>query len=99
MTIAECISNRIKRRPKGRPFVREVFERAGSRSAVNKALSRIVLRGSLERIARGVYMRPNYSQYSGKMARANPISVLEAVAKAEARLSRSMVQKLFVDWD
>ena len=82
MSVAECISNRIKRMPKGRPFVRAVFERAGSRSAVNKALSQTVLRGSLERIARGVYMRPKYSQYSGKRVRANPISVLEAVARA-----------------
>lgn len=82
MSVAESISNRIKRMPKGRPFVRAVFERAGSRSAVNKALSRMVLRGSLERVARGVYMRPKYSQYTGKRVRANPISVMEAVVRA-----------------
>ncbi|WP_130901414.1 DUF6088 family protein [Pseudomonas sp. Sample_23] len=82
MSIAECISKRIKRMPKGRPFVRAVFQRTGSRSAVNKALSQMVFRGILERISRGVYMRPKYSQYSGKRVRANPISVLEAVARA-----------------
>lgn len=68
--------------PKGKPFVRAVFQRTGSRSAVNKALSQMVLRGTLERISRGVYMRPKYSEYSGKRVRANPISVLEAVARA-----------------
>ncbi|MCF1252542.1 type IV toxin-antitoxin system AbiEi family antitoxin domain-containing protein [Pseudomonas putida] len=82
MSVAESISNRIKRLPKGRPFVRAVFERAGSRSAVNKALSRMVLRGYLERVARGVYMRPKYSQYTGRKVQANPISVMEAVARA-----------------
>ncbi|MQT57405.1 hypothetical protein GHO41_08630 [Pseudomonas sp. FSL R10-0399] len=82
MSIAESISNRIKRMRKGRPFVRNVFERTGSRTAVNKALSRMVLSGSLERVARGVYMRPMRSRYTGKMIRANPISVLEAVARA-----------------
>ena len=86
VSIAESISNRIKRMPKGRPFVRSVFERAGSRSAVNKALSRMVLRGSLERVARGVYMRPKHSQYTGKRARANPLSVLEAVARARGEI-------------
>lgn len=83
MSVAESISNRIRRMPKGRPFVRGVFERAGSRSAVNKALSRMVLQGSLERVARGVYMRPKYSQYTGKRIRANPLSVLQAVARAK----------------
>ena len=84
MSVTKFIAKRIKRMPKGRPFVQTVFEQAGSRSAVNKVLSRMVLRGTLERVARGVYMRPKYSQYTGKRVRANPISVLEAVARAKS---------------
>jgi RNA-binding protein YhbY len=86
VSVAESISNRIKRMPKGRPFVRAVFERAGSRSAVNKALSRMVLRGILERVACGVYMRPKYSQYTGKRVRPNPISVMETIARARGEI-------------
>lgn len=64
--------------PKGRPFVQTVFEQVGSRAAVNKALSRMVLRGTLERVVRGVYMRTKYR------VRANPIFMMEAVAIARS---------------
>ncbi len=84
VSVTESISKRIKRMPKGRPFVQTVFEQVGSRAAVNKALSRMVLRGTLERVVRGVYMRPKYSQYTGKRVRANPISMMEAVARARS---------------
>ncbi|MHB2080407.1 DUF6088 family protein [Pseudomonas asiatica] len=82
MSIAESILRRIKRMPKGKPFVGAVFARAGSRTSVDKALSQMVFSGLLERVARGVYMRPKYSRYTGRRIRANPLTVLEAVAKA-----------------
>nr|WP_302480308.1 DUF6088 family protein [Pseudomonas putida] len=82
ISVAESISNRIKHMPKGKPFVGAVFAQAGSRSAVNKALSRMVLSGFLERVVHGVYMRPKKSEYSGKQVRANPIAVMKAVARA-----------------
>ncbi|PYC23094.1 hypothetical protein DMX02_08580 [Pseudomonas jessenii] len=82
MSVAESISNRIKHMPKGKPFASAVFAQAGSRASVDKALSRMVLNGSLERVARGVYMRPKQSEYTGKKVRANPIAVMEAVARA-----------------
>ena len=82
ISVSEFISNRIKYMPKGKPFVGAVFAPAGSRSAVNKALARMVLSGSLERVAHGVYMRPKKSEYTGKQIRANPIAVMKAVARA-----------------
>ncbi len=82
MSVAESISNRIKHMPKGKPFAGAVFAHAGSRASVDKALSRMVLSGSLERVARGVYMRPKQSEHTGKKVRANPIAVMQAVAKA-----------------
>ncbi len=51
--------------PKGRPFVGSVFAQVGSRASINKALSRLVQSGTLERVARGVYMRPKTSKYTG----------------------------------
>lgn len=82
MSIAESILRRIKRMPKGKPFVGAVFAQAGSRTSVDKALSQMVFSGFLERVARGVYMRPKHSRYTGRRIRANPLAVLEAVAKA-----------------
>jgi hypothetical protein len=82
MSAADAISKRLKFMRKGQPFSRAVFAKVGSRAAVDKALSRLVLSGSLERVARGVYMRPKQSEYTGKKVRANPISVMETVARA-----------------
>lgn len=82
MSVAESILNRIKHMPKGKPFAGAVFAQVGSRASVDKALSRMVLSGSLERVTRGVYMRPKQSEYTGKKVRANPIAVMETVAKA-----------------
>ncbi len=42
----------------------------------------MVLSGSLERVARGVYMRPKQSEYTGKRVRPSPIAVMEVVTKA-----------------
>lgn len=82
ISVAEYISNRIKHMPKGKPFAGAVFAHAGSRVSVGQALSRLVLSGSLERVFRGVYMRPKRSKYTGRKIRANPISVMEAITKA-----------------
>lgn len=82
MSVAEAISNRVKHMQKGKPFSRAVFAQVGSRASVDKALSRLVQSGWLERVARGVYMRPKQSEYTGKKVRPSPIAVMEVVAKA-----------------
>lgn len=81
MSVAEAISNRIKRMPKGRPFAGAVFAQVGSRASVDKALSRLVLSGALERITRGVYMRPKFSEYTGRV-HPSPLTVMEVITKA-----------------
>lgn len=81
MSVSESITNRIKHMPKGKPFAGALFAQAGTRASVDKALSRMVLKGFLERVARGVYMRPKQSEYTGRKVRANPIQVMEAVAR------------------
>ncbi len=68
--------------PKGRPFVGAVFAQVGSRASINKALSRLVQSGTLERVARGVYMRPKTSKYTGRVVRPSPLAVMEVITKA-----------------
>lgn len=65
MSIAARIAQRIKYLPRGTPFSIERFTHEGSRAAVDKALSRLTSAGQLERVARGVYMRPKISRYAG----------------------------------
>lgn len=81
MSVAQAISNRVKRMKKGKPFVRNLFAELGSRAAVDKALSRLVQAGRLERVARGVYMRPKLSTYVG-WVRPSPITIMHILAKA-----------------
>ncbi|HDS1809456.1 MULTISPECIES: DUF6088 family protein [Pseudomonas] len=82
MSVAESIAKRVKRMSRGRPFTKALFAEEGSRTSVNKALSRMARSGLLERVARGIYMRPKISEYTGRKVRANPITVMETVVKA-----------------
>ncbi|MFD2642673.1 DUF6088 family protein [Pseudomonas japonica] len=81
MSVTAIISKRIKRMKKGQPFTGAVFLNAGPRGAVDKALSRLVRDGTLERVIRGVYMRPKVSKILGRLA-PSPIQVVEAIARA-----------------
>lgn len=82
MSVAESIAKRVKRMSRGRPFTKALFAEEGSRTSVNKALSRMARSGLLERVARGIYMRSKISEYTGRKVRANPITVMETVVKA-----------------
>ena len=81
MSAADAISERLKHMRKGKPFSRVVFAQIGSRAAVDKALSRLIQSGCLERLVRGIYMRPKVSKHIGRV-RPSPLSVVMAIAKA-----------------
>lgn len=80
MSVAETISNRIKHMRKGRPFAGSIFAQVGTRSSVDKALSRLVQAGKLERVIRGIYMRPKESKIFGRV-RPSPIQVVKALVR------------------
>ncbi|TFB38132.1 DUF6088 family protein [Pseudomonas sp. F01002] len=65
----------------GRPFHRMVFVEAGSPSAISKSLTRLVRAGLLERVARGIYMRPHWGKHVGKV-RASPLEIMSIIAQA-----------------
>lgn len=81
MSVVYVISQKIKRLKKGQPFIGTKFASAGSRSAVNKALSKLVLAGLIERVARGVYMRPKLNRYIGPV-RPSPLTVMKVITTA-----------------
>jgi len=60
---AEEIRKIIEERPEGVPFAVTEFLRFGSRTAVDKALSRLAKEGTIMRAAQGVYVRPERSQW------------------------------------
>lgn len=80
MSIASTLWQQVKYLPKGRPFSSRRFAGLGSHSAVGKAIARLVSTGELERITRGIYMRPKISPYVGRV-RPSPLAVIRVIAK------------------
>lgn len=67
VTVTESIQHLIANVPKGDPFTNSSFLRLGSRAAVDKALSRLVEQDVIQRIARGVFVRPKQSRFVGSV--------------------------------
>ena len=78
---AELIRQRIKAMPVGEPFSPVVFLAYGTRASVDQTLSRLVKAGNVERVTRGVFVRPEASRFVGKVM-PEPLKVAQIVAKA-----------------
>ena len=78
---ADLIRARIEAMPLGEPFTPMAFLACGTRAAVDQTLSRLVRAGVIERVSRGVFVRPEQSSFVGKVM-PEPLKVAETVAKA-----------------
>lgn len=78
---AEMIRQHIERMPVGEPFAPAAFLECGTRASIDQSLSRLVKAGVIERVTRGVYVRPEVSRFAGKVM-PEPLKVAEIVAKA-----------------
>lgn len=87
LSVSTRVSQRVKRLPKGQPFCIRRFAKLGTSGAVSKAIARMVNRGELERVHRGIYMRPKSSLY---VARVRPSAW--KVVSLIARQSRQVLQ-------
>lgn len=81
MSIASDIKQRVRRIPRGKPFTTDRFLRLGSRAAIDKTLSRLTSEGTIQRVARGVFVRPENNPYLGSVMPAIS-DVVETIAKA-----------------
>ena len=79
------IREEMARIPEGEPVASLTFLQAGSRAAVDQALSRLVREGVLSRVARGVYVRPKRNRFVGEVS-PEPLRIAEAVAKASGTI-------------
>lgn len=77
---AELIRQRIEDMPIGEPFTPKALLDCGTRASVDQTLSRLVKAGVIERVARGVYVRPEVSRFVGKVM-PEPLKVAETVAR------------------
>lgn len=58
MSVHQKVSNRVNRIKRGTPFSINGFYSLGSRTSVQKALSRLAKEGIIERVSKGFYARP-----------------------------------------
>ncbi len=80
MSVAEKVKSLALEFEKGEPFTNGSFLSLGSRSAVDKALSRMVKEGAIQRVSRGVYFRPKKNRFVG-VALPEPSQVVRVIAQ------------------
>jgi len=83
----EAIREHVNALPEGEPFTSSDLLSVGTRASVDQALSRMVRSGVIQRITRGVFVRPRTNLYVGKVPPAP-----ERVAQAVARASGSVIE-------
>ena len=80
MSVAKTIRARVLRIRLAEPFTNKQFLKLSSRASVDKALSRLVSEGVIQRIIRGLFMRPQTNRYIGMVA-PGVRKVVEVMAK------------------
>lgn len=78
---AKKILARVRRMPRSSPASASDFLDFGSRPAVDQALSRLVRRGQLYRVSRGLYALPRVSMLTGGLAVSSPHGVARSIAR------------------
>jgi len=81
------LSRRVQRSAKGSVFTPDSFAAMGSRSAIDKALQRMVKRGELRRLSRGLYDKPRHDDLLGTLWPS-----VDAIVKAVASKDRIRTQ-------
>lgn len=79
--LARKVVRRISRAKEGALFSASDFLDLGSRAAVDQVFSRLVHRGQLHRIGRGLYAVPRISRLTGSVMTAAPDAVARTLAR------------------
>lgn len=75
------IRHYIQTIPVGQPFTQADFTGYGTRMSIDQALCRMVKAGLIERVTRGVFVRPEVSPYVGKVM-PEPFKVAQSLTKS-----------------
>ncbi len=81
VSTARAVRAGVRKLPKGELFTSQRFLEHGSRSAVDRTLSRLAGRGEIQRVARGVFVRPRTSRFVGAVV-PDVLEVVEAIARS-----------------
>lgn len=80
------VFNKIRKAKRGSLFFVEDFLLAGSPKTVNKALERLVIKGELIRVARGIYVRPEIDTIIGTVTPG-----IDDIARAIAKRDKARI--------
>jgi hypothetical protein len=78
-TLASAVIHHVGRTPEGVPVAAKELLHLASRAAVDQTLSRLVRRGSLIRVGRGLYVRPVEGRFGVRPP--EPATVVRAMAE------------------
>lgn len=86
MSIDDKVEMKIKKRKAGSILFSEDFQDLGNSGAVKVALHRLVNRGEISRIARGIFAKPKHSELVGEV-----LPSTEKIAKAIAKRDKARI--------
>ncbi len=86
LTVENKIINKMKKAGRGSLFFTDSFISFGNTKAINKTLERLVEKGEIIRVARGIYTRPKHSKLIGIL---HPTT--EEIAKAIAKRDKARI--------
>jgi len=85
-TIEKRIEQRIKSSKKGSIFTADDFLNIGSKTSINRALSRLKEKGIITRVAQGIYIKPKISSILGPL-----LPDLNTIAKEIAERDKARI--------
>jgi hypothetical protein len=82
--LTTAVINQIGKAPEGVPVAAKELLHFGSRAAVDQTLSRLVRRGSLIRVGRGLYVRPVEGRFGVRPP--EPATVVQAIVEQRGEI-------------
>lgn len=83
--VTQLIRRRIESLPNGEPFTPSAFLECGTRTSIDQVLTRLTKAKVIERVSRGIYVRPEVNRFVGKVM-PEPMQVAQTVAKSSGAL-------------
>lgn len=80
MNITYKVQQYIQKTQRGKPFASSALMKLGARTAVDKAVSRLVASGKILRVTQGIYVRPEENRFVGQVL-PEPFKVAQVIAK------------------
>ncbi|WP_216329207.1 DUF6088 family protein [Deinococcus aestuarii] len=88
----------VARQPEGEPFFPTELLLYGTRASIDQALSRLTSNGVIERVARGVYVKPRRGRIVNR-APPSPVTVARTSARARGIPVTTPGAQVLVEYD